>query len=196
MPVTDEATQAAIYGDARARQPPCDPDVAEVNFFGFYDDGPRDTGFQAALHRADGTPRAAGRRRSRAAILAGRRPAAPVGGSWRRPGASSLHRSPIVTVVGDGRSASPCSRWGSERRPCVLPGRLLPAAACAGDERRALLVSRAVRGPCNGLTSPAPRPLRSEAPCRPSDPRPWRPVSSPRSNAVPSRLRPASFPGG
>src|SRR5262249_40347504 len=34
------------------------PAVAEVNFFGFYDDGLR-TGFQAGLYRADGTPRPA-----------------------------------------------------------------------------------------------------------------------------------------
>jgi hypothetical protein len=25
----------------------CDPQIAEVNIFGFYDDGPRDSGFQA-----------------------------------------------------------------------------------------------------------------------------------------------------
>ena len=36
----------------------CDPPIAEVNIFGFYDDGPRDTGFQAALNHVDGTPRA------------------------------------------------------------------------------------------------------------------------------------------
>ena len=48
--VTTRATQAAVYAElVRARC--CDPDVAEVNFFGFYDDGSRDTGFQAALHR-------------------------------------------------------------------------------------------------------------------------------------------------
>jgi hypothetical protein len=36
----------------------CDPHVAELNIFGFYDDRPRDSGFQAALNRVDGTPRA------------------------------------------------------------------------------------------------------------------------------------------
>ena len=36
----------------------CDPQIAEVNIFGFYDDSPRDTGFQAALNHVDGTPRA------------------------------------------------------------------------------------------------------------------------------------------
>ena len=55
--VTDELTQAAIYGDL-IRRAACDPDVAEVSFFGFRDDGLR-TGFQAALQRADGTARPA-----------------------------------------------------------------------------------------------------------------------------------------
>ena len=57
VPVTDEITQAAIYGDL-IRRSACEPDVDEVSFFGFRDDGLR-TGFQAALQRADGTPRPA-----------------------------------------------------------------------------------------------------------------------------------------
>ena len=55
VPVTDEATQAAIYGKL-VRDAACDPDVASVSFFGFRDDGLR-TGFQAGLERADGTAR-------------------------------------------------------------------------------------------------------------------------------------------
>lgn len=55
VPVTNEVTQAAIYGDLIHRAA-CDPDVAEVSFFGFRDDGAR-TGFQAALERADGSLR-------------------------------------------------------------------------------------------------------------------------------------------
>ena len=57
VPVTNEAEQAAIYG-ALVRKAACDPTVAELNFFGFHDDGLR-TGFQAGLYRADGTPRPA-----------------------------------------------------------------------------------------------------------------------------------------
>jgi hypothetical protein len=57
VPVTDELTQARIYGDL-IRRAACDPDVDSVSFFGFRDDGAR-TGFQAALHRADGTARPA-----------------------------------------------------------------------------------------------------------------------------------------
>jgi hypothetical protein len=55
--VTDEATQAAIYGQL-IREAACDPDVASVSFFGFHDDGLR-TGFQAGLERADGSLRPA-----------------------------------------------------------------------------------------------------------------------------------------
>jgi hypothetical protein len=57
VPVTDELTQASIYADLIQRSA-CDPDVHEVSFFGFRDDGSR-TGFQAALNRVDGTPRPA-----------------------------------------------------------------------------------------------------------------------------------------
>jgi hypothetical protein len=55
--VTDEITQAAIYGEL-LRGAACDPDVAEISFFGFRDDTLR-TGFQAALQRADGSVRPA-----------------------------------------------------------------------------------------------------------------------------------------
>ena len=55
VPVTDELTQALIYGEL-IRRAACDPDVAEVSFFGFRDDGLR-TGFQAAVYRADGSAR-------------------------------------------------------------------------------------------------------------------------------------------
>ncbi|HUG64900.1 MAG TPA: hypothetical protein VMK83_06745 [Gaiellaceae bacterium] len=55
VPVTDELTQAAIYGQL-IRQAACDPDVASLSFFGYRDDGLR-TGFQAGLARADGSAR-------------------------------------------------------------------------------------------------------------------------------------------
>ena len=57
VPVTDELTQALIY-DELVRRAACDPDVAEVSFFGFRDDGSR-LGFQAGLARLDGTLRPA-----------------------------------------------------------------------------------------------------------------------------------------
>ena len=55
VPVTDEITQAGIYGDL-VRRAACDTDLAEVSFFGFRDDTAR-AGFQAGLLRADGTAR-------------------------------------------------------------------------------------------------------------------------------------------
>jgi hypothetical protein len=58
VPVTSEARQAGIYGDV-VRLAACDPDIAQVNFFGLDDDAERGTGWQAALHWADGTPRLA-----------------------------------------------------------------------------------------------------------------------------------------
>jgi hypothetical protein len=57
VPVTDELTQAAIYGQI-IREATCDPDVASLSFFGFRDDGLR-TGFQAGLERTDGSARPA-----------------------------------------------------------------------------------------------------------------------------------------
>jgi hypothetical protein len=57
VPVTDEVTQAAIYGQI-IQEAACDPDVGSLSFFGFRDDGLR-TGFQAGLERADGSARPA-----------------------------------------------------------------------------------------------------------------------------------------
>ena len=57
VPVTDEETQASVYGQL-VRSAACDADVAAVNLFGFRDDALR-TGFQAGLVRVDGSPRPA-----------------------------------------------------------------------------------------------------------------------------------------
>jgi hypothetical protein len=71
VPVTTEKRQAALYG-ALVERAACDPDIAQVNLFGFHDD-PMRSGFQAALHRLDGTPRpsAAAVRRAIAATAYG-----------------------------------------------------------------------------------------------------------------------------
>jgi hypothetical protein len=71
VPVTSEERQAAIYAEL-VRRVACDPDIAQLNFFGFHDDASR-TGFQAALHRLDGTarPAAAAVRRAIAATARG-----------------------------------------------------------------------------------------------------------------------------
>jgi hypothetical protein len=55
VPVTDEVTQAAIYGQL-IMEAACDPDVVSLSFFGYRDDGLR-TGFQAGLARVDGSAR-------------------------------------------------------------------------------------------------------------------------------------------
>jgi hypothetical protein len=55
--VTSEAAQAAIY-DQLVRFVACDPDVAGLNFFGYYDDEALE-GWQSALRRVDGSPRPA-----------------------------------------------------------------------------------------------------------------------------------------
>ena len=54
--VTSESTQASIY-EQLVRYVVCDPDVAQLNFFGYYDERNR-AGWQSALRRADGTARA------------------------------------------------------------------------------------------------------------------------------------------
>jgi hypothetical protein len=58
VPVTTERLQAGLYAEI-VRRVACDADIAQVNFFGLDDDAERNTGWQAALHWADGTPRLA-----------------------------------------------------------------------------------------------------------------------------------------
>jgi hypothetical protein len=87
--VTDELTQAAIYGDL-VRRSACDPGISEVNFFGFYDDSVRDAGFQAALHRVDGTPRPAAEAVRRAIADSAARGCTTLRPPWQ----------PATTVVG------------------------------------------------------------------------------------------------
>lgn len=58
VPVTNEENQAKIYGEL-VRYIVCDAFIATLNFFGYYDDQPRDAGFQAGLRWVDGAARAA-----------------------------------------------------------------------------------------------------------------------------------------
>jgi hypothetical protein len=55
--VTSERAQAAIYAQL-VRFVACDPDVAELNFFGYHDDDALE-GWQSALRRVDGSARPA-----------------------------------------------------------------------------------------------------------------------------------------
>ncbi len=55
--MTSEEQQAAIYAEL-VRYVACDPDVAQLSFFGYYDERNR-AGWQSALRRADGSERPA-----------------------------------------------------------------------------------------------------------------------------------------
>ena len=115
VPVTDEVTQAAIYGDL-IRRSACDADVHEVSFFGFRDDGLR-TGFQAALQRADGTPRpaVAAVRAAIAETASGCvgfpsvwTPIEDVIGAWAELRVSSLGTVEAVIAAGEEATAATC----------------------------------------------------------------------------------------
>jgi len=138
VPVTDEATQARVYG-ALVRAAACDPDVAAVNLFGFRDDALR-TGFQAGLVRADGTPRPS-LTEVQDAIAASA--CTTVGGSRWRPTRSVLgaatpsvrlgQRSVVVGVTAaESASARACLLAGTHTLSSVRRALTsLPAAACA-----------------------------------------------------------------
>ena len=136
VPTTDELTQADIYTKL-VRRAQCDPDVAEVNIFGFHDDGDR-RGFQAALFRADGTPRASADAMRRALQepttcppVAPWSPAQAVVGS-RQPRVMSGKRQIVVTSdVGEGVAATVCAypRNVSPTTAARLPARAGGSAA-------------------------------------------------------------------
>jgi hypothetical protein len=139
VPVTDEVTQAAIYGDLIHRSA-CDPDVHEVSFFGFRDDGLR-TGFQAALQRADGTPRPAVAA-VRAAIAETASGCAGAPGVW----------GPIEDVIG----------VDAELRVSTLGA--VEAVITAGEEASAATCVTALAA--RGLGGAVLRPLRATPRCR------------------------------
>jgi hypothetical protein len=123
--VTDELTQAGIYRKLTERAV-CDPEIAELNFFGFHDD-PLRTGFQAALHRVDGTARPAFDavkqvmgERAFGCLIPSRawRPALNVVGVTRPP----IVRAPGVLKV-DVSAAE-----GATAIVCAFPGRLSRSA--------------------------------------------------------------------
>jgi putative hemolysin len=121
VPVTDEVTQSQVYRDL-VRQATCLPDVAEVNVFGFFDDTLR-TGFQAALHRADGTPRPSATAVAEE-IAAGTcvQPAPP----WKPARGVVGAAKPLVTTVAGGWRVRLAAGEGASVVTCVLPGRPTP----------------------------------------------------------------------
>lgn len=123
VPVTDEVTQSQVYRDL-VRQAACLADVAEVNVFGFFDDTLR-TGFQAALHRADGTPRPAATAVAEE-IAAGScaRPVPP----WKPARGVVGAAKPLVAAVAGGWRVRLAAGEGASVVACVLPGRPTPLA--------------------------------------------------------------------
>ena len=192
----DEEPQAAVYARARRAAPTCDPDIAQVNVFGFRDD-PLRAGFQAGLHRADGTPRPVGRggaatrsRQPRArATRGGAKPArAVVGAATPRPrGSRAAVARPAHRRGGGDGTRLPARRarhtLSTARR--VLARRAAPRGVVrdgcrAGepDDDRPHLARRTARD--------ARRPARRRGECRPRDDR--RAADSLKSSAYVCRI--------
>jgi len=163
--VTDEASQAGVYGSLVSAAS-CDPHIAEVNIFGFYDDTPRDTGFQAALHRLDGTPRA-----SAAAVQGAIRDtaagcASPVA-AWYPAKRVIGAEAPVWTIQARQviRFETPAAE-GADVVACLLPGHLGGLAAAAAVGQRTAGSPGCVGG--KSLPSrPAAFALRRSLPLRP-----------------------------
>jgi hypothetical protein len=139
--VTDEAQQALVYGELVHRSA-CDPDVAQVNVFGFRDDALR-TGFQAGLFRVDGTPRpsaeavgtAVGDTRCATGVTA-----------WRPLRSVLGVRRPRLRVTRSAISLDLEAAEAATARICVVRG-----ASTLGKARRMLAVSVAPRAACTSV---------------------------------------------
>ena len=136
VPVTDELTQADVYRKL-VRRAQCDPDVAEVNVFGLYDDRDR-RGFQSALFRADGTPRASAEAVRQALAgptscpsIARWTPASAVVGALRARVSAGSRQIVVLAPVGEGVTATACAypRGVSPTTASRLPARAGGSAA-------------------------------------------------------------------
>lgn len=154
VPVTDDEAQAGVYAGL-VRAVACNPHIAELNIFGFYDDRPRDTGFQAALNRVDGTPRASAAAVHDAiaetalgcgGVAAAWYPAKRVIGA-AAPSFDVVARRLIRFTLTVGEGANVVA--------CLLPGRLGGVAAAT-----AMAQQRAADPGCLGGTVSPSRPLR------------------------------------
>lgn len=142
--VTSEQQQAVVYRQL-VEKAQCDPDIAEVNIFGFYDDTLLE-GFQAALNRADGTSRPSAQA-VQDAIAAG-----CVSGqtSWRPTLGVIGAKRPSVSIVRGMLEVKVRAREGAVARVCVLTGTLDSAST-----ERALASTRTsgcANGRVNGAT--------------------------------------------
>jgi hypothetical protein len=147
VPVTDEESQARIYGEL-VRLAACDPDIAAVNLFGFRDDALR-TGFQAGLYRADGSPRPA-LEAVRSAIATGTCVTGAV--AWRPTRAVVGAGRPTVVVVRGGISVTLTAAEDAAARVCLVPARAPTTAV-----RRAVSARRAVGATCGAASIQANR---------------------------------------
>ena len=116
VPVTSEAKQAVVYRQL-VEQAQCDPDIAEVNIFGFFDDTQLG-GFQAGLNRADGTPRASAQA-VQEAIAAG---CTSGPRSWQPSFGVIGAKRPSVSVKGNLLQVKLRAREGASARVCLLSG--------------------------------------------------------------------------
>jgi hypothetical protein len=134
--VTTAAKQGAIYASL-VRQSACDPQIAEVNIFGFYDDRPRDTGFQAGLNTVDGVPRASSDSvRAAIAATAGGCPRGAAPWQPTREVVDPALSSPMLDTGGQVRFDVTTGE-GANVVACLLPGRPGPGAVAAAMRRRA-----------------------------------------------------------
>lgn len=131
VPVTTESHQASVYADV-VRRAACDPDIAQVNIFGFRDDASR-AGFQAGLYRVDGTarPSADAVRGALAERTVCTDPA------WTPLRTVVGARRPRVVVAHDSLRVAVTAAEGATARVCVLPGSYTLSSA------RRVLASRA-----------------------------------------------------
>jgi len=116
--VTDEASQAVVYGEL-VRRAACDPDVAQVNVFGFRDDALR-TGFQAGLFRADGSPRPAADAVRGAVAEPGC--ATGAGATWRPSKTVLGAKPPVVKISPTAVTVDVTAVEAASARVCLLPG--------------------------------------------------------------------------
>ena len=116
VPVTTESHQASVYAEV-VRRAACDPDIAQVNIFGFRDDASR-TGFQAGLYRLDGTARPS----ADAVHGALADPTACTASAWTPLRTVVGARRPRVVVARDSVAVEVTAAEGATARACVLPG--------------------------------------------------------------------------
>jgi hypothetical protein len=141
--VTDETTQADVYRKL-VKLAQCDPDIAEVNVFGFVDDSLR-TGFQAALHRADGSPRPAAAAVKDAIAQECYLPP----GSWQPTRGVVGATKPAVTEDEGRLMVEVTAKEGATARVCLLTGnhdtaavtRMLASPSTTGCTRAVVLPS-------------------------------------------------------